>query len=146
VVPLSQIASTYAILRAIAAVFFGIALWRERQRAAVSIAQALADLSAVLFLVALTSPDLRTSIGLWWVALFVYTATWETVHFRWRVQDVLHPAAGDASALTFEGAVVGWGCLGLIAWEVLGVALPLAAGFGLAFDAVAPNNLTFPKG
>jgi hypothetical protein len=146
VVPLSPIAAIYAILRAIAAVFFGIALWRERQRAAVSIAQALADLSAVLFLAALTSPGLRTSVGLWWVALFLYTAIWETVQFRGRVQDVLHPPAGDASALTFEGAVVGWGCLGLIAWEVLGIALPLAAGFGLAFDAVAPNNLTFPKG
>jgi hypothetical protein len=108
------------------------------------VGQAVADLGAVLFLLGLSYTGLRTTIGLWWVALFLYTAIWESLQFRTRLQDVLNPPAGDASAFMFESAVAGWGMIGLAAWELLGVAFPLAAGFGLAFNAVAPNQLTFP--
>jgi hypothetical protein len=135
----------YAALRAVAAIPLGVALWRDRQQPLVSVAQTVADLGAVLFLLGLTFTGLRTTIGLWWVVLFLYTAIWEAIQFRTRLQDVMNPPAGDASGMTFEGAVAGWGMIGLAAWELVGVALPLAAGFGLAFDAVAPNELTFPK-
>lgn len=139
-------AAIYAGLRVIAGVLFGIVLWRERQRPVVNVAQGVADLCAVLFVLGLTSLELRTSVGQWWMVLFLYTAMWEIVQFRGRIMEFMEPPAGDTSAVTFEGAAERVGCVVFLAWEVFAVAIPLAAGFGLAFDAAAPNNLTFPKG
>jgi hypothetical protein len=142
-IPLGTVIAGYALARAIASVPVGIILWRGRQHVAVNVAQGLSDLSAVLFLLGLTSPEMRTSGGLWWVVLFLYAMIWESVQFYNRLQDFQSPPVGDTPLNSIEA---GWGTLVSGVWQVVGIAMPLAAGFGLAFDAAAPNQLTFPQG
>ena|ERR1044071_3246153 len=138
-IPLGSTTATFAALRTAVAVPFGLALWRERRHLPSSLAQGVADASAALFVLGLTRPALRHALGMWWVVLFLFTLVWELFQLRGYVSNFTDPPP-----TTDEGFFTGLGWLGIMIWEVICVAVPLAAGFGLAFDAVAPNELTFP--
>ena len=68
----------YAVARGGGGLLLLLRGWQESRDLAHAAAQSIADASAVLFVLGYGHVGLRTAIGGWWAALFLFAAIWET--------------------------------------------------------------------
>jgi hypothetical protein len=127
----------YVAVRSVAAIIMLGLLWHETKDVSHAVGQGLADCCAAASVVGMSSGDLRATVGLWWVAVFLYFLGWEVYRARRQLW-----AFGEDSDIASAGS---WGRTGgVFLWESLANAPPLIAGVFLMLDAMAPDLVTFP--
>jgi hypothetical protein len=133
----------YAAIRSIGAVLIGVAVYRYSRASLFVVAQGVSDIGCAALLIAYVSAPVRASLGGWVIPMFLYAFGWEGVLLFRRLL-AFTPFAAAASAEEEASPLTPVSNFRALGWSVFAVAPPLAAGFFLTLNALAPGNWLFP--
>jgi hypothetical protein len=122
---------SYVILRTAMAIPQAVRAWRIHRQFLWTGALALSDLLAGLFVIGYARAAVRSAVGGWWVALFLYAVVLEFLRLRMMASDL------EADDIIQAG---------LLPWIIIGAVPALGAGLFLVFDVLFPHEWGFGGG